>query len=456
MLVFGTQMTITTFFFVCIELVIFMFLIVLKAERPSDKNHNRNITLTALLLIYNITGGLLPDPNLPGSIFLQNVIAYSTGIFTPMYYVYYLYKCFNVSELKFQATRGIYFFLLVPFLIFIAVYRLSNLKYAEYVLMITVIYSIYMAYLIGKSALINKYAYQKKTSSRFTEYIIICSAIIPWVGLPLVGIFDLSQTFEAFLTNPSFLLMLFFEIKKHVATQRAAYLKLQSWNEELAAEVKQQTGAIQQLHSLQAQMNPHFIFNSLASISYYITNNEPKNAVSYLAKFGKLIRAILDNSRHETICLKEELHALELYLEMENIRLKGKIRHEINISGELNTTEIQIPPLIIQPFVENSIWHGLVNKQGDGMIQVFIKKTENSAIEIIIEDNGIGREASKKLNNREQVIKKSHGIKITNERIRIMNELNGIVSENGIEDLFDNYNNPIGTKVSIKIFTPSV
>lgn len=90
MLVFGSEMTITTFLFVCIEFVILMFLLVFKAERPSDKNHQRNIILTLFLLTYNITGGLLPDDHLPGSIFLQNVIAYSTGIFTPMYYVYYI------------------------------------------------------------------------------------------------------------------------------------------------------------------------------------------------------------------------------------------------------------------------------------------------------------------------------------------------------------------------------
>ncbi|MEO8151194.1 MAG: tetratricopeptide repeat protein [Bacteroidia bacterium] len=178
-----------------------------------------------------------------------------------------------------------------------------------------------------------------------------------------------------------------------------------------------------EMKALRSQMNPHFIFNSLNSISDYISRNDIKAADNYLAKFAKVMRMILENSDLKEVTLADDLKALELYIQLESLRMEHKFSYEIIVDAGIDKDNTLVPPLMLQPFVENSIWHGISKKQGGGKIAIHIRK-EGDMINCIIEDNGIGREKSKQeksaVSNNE---KKSLGMKITRARIDILNKL---------------------------------
>ncbi len=169
---------------------------------------------------------------------------------------------------------------------------------------------------------------------------------------------------------------------------------------------------------LQSQMNPHFIFNALNSIKLYIINNEQKNAVRYLNKFAKLIRKILEASQLKEVSLYDELDTMELYMSIENIRFNNEIDYRFNIDPSINVKSIKIPPLILQPFLENSLWHGLSSKKNDKKIILSVNKINTDFIEIVIEDNGIGRKASAKIKANKKIKRKSISIDLTKERLR--------------------------------------
>ena len=128
---------------------------------------------------------------------------------------------------------------------------------------------------------------------------------------------------------------------------------------------------------LRIQMNPHFIFNALNSIKLYIINNEQKNAVHYLNKFSKLIRKILDASSVKEISLAEELETMDLYMNIENIRFSNEIEHEIHVDPSIKLDTIKVPPLVLQPFIENAIWHGLSSKKGGKKVTISVKQPQN-------------------------------------------------------------------------------
>ncbi len=185
------------------------------------------------------------------------------------------------------------------------------------------------------------------------------------------------------------------------------------------AELKAQV-ADTEMKALRAQMNPHFIFNSLNSISDYIAKQDVKTADRYLTKFAKMMRLILENSEHKQVSLAEDLKALELYMQLEALRLNDKFSYEIKVDGDIDQDITMIPPLILQPFVENSIWHGIAQKEGRGKILIEIKK-ENEMINCAVEDNGIGRNRLMQ-HEQNQISKRSLGMKITRSRIDMMNQ----------------------------------
>lgn len=205
--------------------------------------------------------------------------------------------------------------------------------------------------------------------------------------------------------------------------------------------------------ALQSQMNPHFIFNALNSIKHYIINNEQKNAVYYLNKFSKLIRNILDVSKVREVSLKEELSTMNLYMNIENIRFSKSITYIEDIDSNLNTDTIRVPPLILQPFIENAIWHGLSPKKGDKQIILEAFKLSDNMMEINIIDNGIGRVAAEKIKQKKSLSlsRKSVGIELTTERLTTFyNELADQFSL-VYEDLEDEKRNPTGTKVTLRM-----
>lgn len=201
--------------------------------------------------------------------------------------------------------------------------------------------------------------------------------------------------------------------------------------------------------ALKAQMNPHFIFNSLNSIDNFIINNKPEIASDYLTKFSKLMRSILEFSNRDKISLAEELGNLSVYLQMEQLRFDKKFDYKINVEEDIDTSKIFIPTMVVQPFVENSVWHGLIQKPTEGFIEIDIYRN-NSNLKIDIVDDGIGRQKANALKSKTATKRKSFGMKITHERMRLLEKLEGKGASIEVNDLIDGNNKPTGTKVSIQ------
>jgi ligand-binding sensor domain-containing protein len=206
-----------------------------------------------------------------------------------------------------------------------------------------------------------------------------------------------------------------------------------------------------ELKALRSQMNPHFIFNSLNSIQKYILNNKQADAIDYLTRFSKLMRLILNNSMHRQVTLEAELAALQLYIELEHRRCGDKFSYEVHMDQQLLPAQILIQPMLLQPYVENAIWHGLMGKEGRGKLQVWIHMGDSSTITCIIEDDGIGREKAAAIKNRKQgngVV--SHGMQLTGRRLNLADAHHRSGQVN-IEDLADEQGNATGTKIILQI-----
>lgn len=219
--------------------------------------------------------------------------------------------------------------------------------------------------------------------------------------------------------------------------------------EQLKAEFDHKLSEIQ-MQALRAQMNPHFLFNSLNSIKYYAISKSKDETATYLSKFAMLVRAILNNSKSRTISLKDELDALQLYIEIEHLRLEGKFVYVIDIDTSIQIRNAQIPPMILQPYVENAIWHGLMHKDGMGRLLVQVKDMGNQ-IQCIIEDNGIGRARSAEIRKSQMDHKKSVGMQITSDRIALINRIYQIDTQVHVIDLTDDHGKPTGTRVVMNI-----
>ncbi len=204
---------------------------------------------------------------------------------------------------------------------------------------------------------------------------------------------------------------------------------------------------------LRSQMNPHFLFNSLNSIKLYIINNEKKNAVHYLNKFSKLIRKILEASSLKEIPLAEELETIELYMNIENIRFSNEINFKITIDDNIDVHTVRIPSLILQPFLENSLWHGLSSKEGEKNIDLHVSRGSNKFIDISITDNGVGRKTAEIIKERKLLKRKSVGIEITKERLANFSKDYQNTFDVTFIDLYDKDNQPTGTKVVLHIPT---
>ena len=206
---------------------------------------------------------------------------------------------------------------------------------------------------------------------------------------------------------------------------------------------------------LRSQMNPHFIFNSLNSIKLYIINNEKENAVYYLNKFSKFIRKILIASTEKEMSLEDELETMQLYMNIENIRFSNAIDFKINVEESINTASIKVPSLILQPFLENALWHGLSSKNDEKNIVLNVYKTSDDFVTISITDNGIGRKEAERINKDKVLKRKSVGINITKARLANFSKRYTTDYKITIEDLYNDAKKPIGTKVIVDIPTRS-
>ncbi|MFY0673604.1 MAG: histidine kinase [Bacteroidia bacterium] len=205
------------------------------------------------------------------------------------------------------------------------------------------------------------------------------------------------------------------------------------------------------LTSLRAQMDPHFIFNSLNSIQHFITRNDKDSARGYLSKFAKLMRLILNSSREETISLAEEIDTLKLYIDLERLRFDYKFDYKIQIDDNIDPDEVDVPTMLLQPYIENAIIHGLKNKVDEqGLLKMNIYPVGNEGIKVEIEDNGIGRKKAAEIRSQKLDRYKSLGMQVTQDRLKLWStgKEEPTVS---ITDLFDEDKNPVGTRVEVFI-----
>ena len=235
MLLPGTQMHLITFAFVCIELIILFYLFIHRLARPHDKISYLDIFLLLLLIVYNITGGLLPDPNLPGSYFLQNSIAYATGFMTPCYFPYYVYHAFGLKKMRFHAYKGVFLFLMLPYLLFMIVFGITNkLEAAKNLLILPVAYALWVIVTLASAT--------KGESAE--DKIVLFLSLTPWVCLPVIDYYNIGQGIEVSITNTGFLLLLTQHMRRNIQQLKdehqrlvASENQLLNWNEHLQEEV---------------------------------------------------------------------------------------------------------------------------------------------------------------------------------------------------------------------------
>jgi tetratricopeptide (TPR) repeat protein len=177
------------------------------------------------------------------------------------------------------------------------------------------------------------------------------------------------------------------------------------------------------LKSLRSQMNPHFIFNALNSVNSFIAINDERTANRYLSDFSMLMRAVLENSEEDFIPLEKEIELLQLYTKLEHFRFQDKFDYTINIASEVKVNEFQIPPMLLQPYIENAVWHGLHYKKTKGKLQIDIAQKNTGEITITIIDDGIGRQQSKALKTQHQKKQNSKGMGNIKKRVQILNEM---------------------------------
>ena len=202
--------------------------------------------------------------------------------------------------------------------------------------------------------------------------------------------------------------------------------------------------------ALQAQMNPHFIFNCLNSIQQYIFDQDIFAANKYLTGFSKLIRETLQNSSRSFISIAGEVSYLSAYLSLEKLRFKEKMDYSIDVDSAINQHTVVIPPMLIQPYVENSMRHGLRHKtSGKGYIRIKFEQS-SSSLTVIVEDNGIGRKKAAGYKTGEHIEYQSRGMSLTAERISMMNAIHGEGIGVNVIDLKDDMDQPIGTRVIVR------
>ncbi len=206
-----------------------------------------------------------------------------------------------------------------------------------------------------------------------------------------------------------------------------------------------------EMTALRSQMNPHFIFNCLNSINNFIVRNDSEQAANYVTKFSRLIRLVLENSRSPKVSLEKELEALRLYMDLEAMRFGGKFRYEIWVEDEVDEQYVQIPPLLMQPYVENAIWHGLLHKPEGGSVVVDVRQPSDSLLHVEITDDGVGRERAASLESKEALTHKPQGTLITAERLRMLKLDKPNTGCATFQDLIDAEGMPCGTKVILKI-----
>jgi sensor histidine kinase YesM len=206
-----------------------------------------------------------------------------------------------------------------------------------------------------------------------------------------------------------------------------------------------------EIKALRAQINPHFLFNCITAINLMIRKGETESACTYLAKFSKLVRLILENAETSAVTLESEIELMEAYIQLEELRFLRKVEYKIRIHDSIHAESTYIPSMVLQPVIENAIWHGIVHKENDapGIINVTVSQNSDELL-CTVEDNGVGRERAKALRDKSLVNNKSLGMKITEDRLRLLSR-NRSAHFIEITDLKDSFSHPTGTRVVLHI-----
>lgn len=208
--------------------------------------------------------------------------------------------------------------------------------------------------------------------------------------------------------------------------------------------------AASEMKALRAQMNPHFLYNSLNAIRLFVLQNDSDNAEKFLVKFARLVRLILNNSRQEWVNLGSEVEQLQLYMELEQLRFDNKFNFSLKVDPTLNRDTTLIPSMITQPFIENSILHGIAHKRSNGNIDICIQRIDNY-LECSVDDDGVGRQRAQALKSKTVTQHQSVGLKVTQERLQLIGQRNGQVTGVFVIDKQDEHGQPTGTKVIIRL-----
>ena len=206
-----------------------------------------------------------------------------------------------------------------------------------------------------------------------------------------------------------------------------------------------------EMKALRAQINPHFLFNCMNAINLMILKGQTKNASLYLAKFSKLARLILENAEASVVTLESEMTLLESYIQLEELRLPGRIGYTISVGEGIGVQSTYLPSMVLQPVVENAIWHGIVHKENDEKGSIFIDvRQQNDELLCTVEDNGVGRAKAQQMRDKSLINNKSMGMKITEERLRLRHhkQVRECIQ---ITDLRDMDNHAVGTRVVLHI-----
>jgi len=286
----------------------------------------------------------------------------------------------------------------------------------------TVIYAVLAAAALSLTVMFKSEKYELLIAPMVIFYVGVIAETIAFamgLGYRIKGVYDEKLQFQKDLNHTNLLLQKELEEKINFQSkENAALIKLNE-KQELETKLAQLTNKV-----FRSQMNSHFIFNVLNSIKTFIIDNKEKDAVNYLNKFSKFIRKVLDSNFYEENSLSDELDTLKLYLDIESIRLQHNFTYKIAVENFVDIDSIKFPALLLQPFVENAIWHGLMPKEGDKNLLIKVSnanENQKNCVKITIDDNGIGMKKS--IEKRKTNLKhKSVGMSIVNERIKEFNK----------------------------------
>ncbi|MBL6964361.1 MAG: histidine kinase [Bacteroidetes bacterium] len=246
---------------------------------------------------------------------------------------------------------------------------------------------------------------------------------------------------------PVFLLILFIFFK--MITIRLKQIQDKHKTEKQMLQYQKQFSDIQQ-KALRLQMNPHFIFNSLNSIQQFILQQDSETAQKYLSNFSSLMRKILENSKYDTIRLSEEIESIRLYLDLEELRFTNHFSYHIQLEKKINPSSILIPPMLVQPYLENAIWHGLMPKKSVGKLTIDISLDDHETLLVQVKDDGIGRLKAAEITSK-RISHQSTGMKNIEERLELMNSLNQTNMRVEVNDLYLDNGKAAGTEVKLYI-----